>query len=152
MFIAEPFDGSRSPEQMNGPGTADRSFNELVSAGSAGKLLSLTHHQVNSSLDCTISELACGSGEGRVIIKSDAFTDDLDEKDASRGQEHESRDSSVTLRTSLNEFNSFGEQEFTHPCDDCEIMRNQVKQIKHKLHGAVYWVDHFKTQNKLCKE
>ena len=114
-------------------------------------ILRLTHHQVNSSLDCTISELACGSGEGRVVIKSDAFTD-LDEKDASTGQEDKSRDTSVTLRTSLNEFHSFGEQECTNPCDDCKIMKDQVKQIKHKFHGAVYWVDHYKKQNKLRKE
>lgn len=151
LIFAEPFDSSMSSEQMKGPGIADRSFNELVSAGSAGKLLRLTHHQVNSSLDCTISELACGSGEGRVVIKSDAFTD-LDEKDASTGQEVQSRDSSVTLRTSLSEFHSFGEQESTNPCDDCEIMKDQVKQIKHKFHGAVYWVDHYKKQNKLRKE
>ena len=86
---------------MNETGIADRSFKELVSAGSA---------------ECTISELACRSGEVRVIIKSDAFTDDLVEKDSSTGQDDKSKESSFTLRTSLTKFHSFGRCSWTNVC------------------------------------
>jgi len=139
----EPFDSSQSQEQdlMNESGIANRSFNELVSAGSA---------------ECTISELACGSGEGRVIIKSDAFND-LDEKDASNAtncaeQEDLVRDSSVTLRASMTEFKTFGDEEMANPCDNCEIMRDQVKQMKHKFQFSVDSVSFYKGQRKLCKD
>ena len=49
-------------------------------------------------------------------------------------------------------FQNFGVEEFSNPCDNCEIMKDQVKQIKHKFQGAVYSVDHYKEQYKLSKE
>ena len=50
------------------------------------------------------------------------------------------------------EFQNFGVEEFPNPCDNCEIMKDQVKQVKHKFQGAVYSVDHYKEQYKLSKE
>ena len=45
---SEPFGSSPSQEPMNGSGITDRSFNELVSAGSAGiikiQLIGSSHH------------------------------------------------------------------------------------------------------------
>ena len=146
---------------MNGSGITDRSFNELVSAGSAGKIiikLILSSNELCSSiLECTISELACGSGEGRVIIKADVFNDVLVEKNGSiasnsKEQEDTAKDSSVAFRTSLKEFKNFGEEEFTNPCDNCDIMKDQVKQMKHKFQFAVDSVSFFKEQKKLVKD
>ena len=143
---------------MNESEIANRSFNELVSAGSAGNFNAKSHPNIKfcNILECTISELACGSGEGRVIIKSDAFND-LDEKDASNAtncaeQEDMVRDSSVTLRTSMTEFKTFGDEEMANPCDNCEIMRDQVKQMKHKFQFSVDSVSFYKGQRKLCKD
>jgi len=81
----------------------------------------------------------------------------LDEKQVSlenspRDQESIIQGSSVALRDSLTEFHFFGEEQFPNPCDNCEIMKNQVKKVKHKYEFSVDAHAFQKKQKQILKE